>query len=191
MATTTYPVLFKSQFLGASAAVIYTVPTSPDQTFLHDLVVKLTNVTTATATATVHATDPSATDDSQSGAHTGANNASVLTDSGQTWTVDQWVGYKVNNLTDGSSGIITANTSTTVTATLSGGAEDDWDTSDVYSIVEGPLDLNAVVKQISIPPRDFVLVPVPRLDGGAEIYGLASAASTVTIQAIGGKLRTQ
>ena len=157
---------------------------------MHDLVVKLTNVTSATATATVHATDPNVPDDSQSGAHDGSNNAAALADSGQSWTTDQWVNYKVKNITDGSSALITANTATGVTATLSGGAEDDWDTGDVYSIVEGPLDLNAVVKQISIPPRDFVLVPVPRLDSEAEIYALASSASAITIQAIGGKLRT-
>lgn len=39
------------------------------------------------------------------------------------------------NLTDGSSGTITDNDGTTVTATLSGGTEDDWDVGDDYDIV--------------------------------------------------------
>lgn len=71
------------------------------------------------------------------GSHTGANNAAVLTDSGATWTTDQWVGYYIKNTTDGSWGVITANSTTTITATLYGGTDNDWDTSDAYSIVQG------------------------------------------------------
>jgi len=69
-----------------------------------------------------------------SGSHTGANNASVLTDSGQSWTTDEFVGQKVVNTTDGSAGTITANTATTITATLAGGTDNDWDTNDNYII---------------------------------------------------------
>jgi hypothetical protein len=72
------------------------------------------------------------------GSHDGANNASVLTDTSQSFIVNDLVGLTVNNTTDGSSGIITANTATTVTATLSGGTDDDWDTSDAYTIVSIP-----------------------------------------------------
>lgn len=71
---------------------------------------------------------------SDSGTHDGADNASVLTDSTKTWTVDEWVGYTITNTTDGSSGTITANDATTITATLSGGTDDDWDASDAYTI---------------------------------------------------------
>jgi len=69
-----------------------------------------------------------------SGTHTGSNNASVLTDSGQSWTVNEFVGLRVFNTTDGSYGEITANTATTITAALGGGTGDDWDTSDAYEI---------------------------------------------------------
>jgi len=69
-----------------------------------------------------------------SGSHTGANNASVLTDSGQSWTTNEFVGQKVVNTTDGSAGTITANTATTITATLAGGTDNDWDTNDNYII---------------------------------------------------------
>jgi hypothetical protein len=46
----------------------------------------------------------------------------------------------VNNTTDGSSGVITANTETTVTAVLSGGTENDWDNGDSYTITPTGLD---------------------------------------------------
>ncbi len=73
-------------------------------------------------------------DDFESGAHTGSNNASTLTDSSKTWTTNQYAGYKIYNITDGSSAVIVSNTSNTITATLSGGTQNDWDTADVYSI---------------------------------------------------------
>lgn len=72
-----------------------------------------------------------------SGAHDGSANASVLTDSGESWTTNQWVGYRIYNTTDGSHGDITANTGTTITATLQGGSDNDWDVSDAYYIGEG------------------------------------------------------
>lgn len=71
------------------------------------------------------------------GSHTGSNDVAVLTDSGASWSTDEWVGYYIKNTTDGSWGVITANTSTTITATLYGGSENDWDNGDEYSIVQG------------------------------------------------------
>ncbi len=68
------------------------------------------------------------------GTHTGSNNASTLTDSGASYTTDEYVGYTIYNTTDGSQGLITANTATTITAILYGGTENDWDTNDVYVI---------------------------------------------------------
>ncbi len=68
------------------------------------------------------------------GTHDGANDASVLTDSTQSWTTDYFVGWTLENDDDGSSGTVTANTATTITATLSGGTEDDWDTGDSWDL---------------------------------------------------------
>ena len=45
------------------------------------------------------------------------------------------VGDVVHNTTDGSWGVITALTATTITATLAGGTEDDWDIGDAYRTV--------------------------------------------------------
>ena len=71
----------------------------------------------------------------QTGTHTGSNNASVLTDSTAAWVVNDLIGSTITNDTDGSSVVITANTATTITGTLTGGAENDWDTDDAYTIV--------------------------------------------------------
>ena len=68
------------------------------------------------------------------GPHNGANNASTLTDTTQSsnWTTNLWSGYTLYNDTDGSSGSVTASSTTTITATLSGGSENDWDVGDIY-----------------------------------------------------------
>lgn len=78
-----------------------------------------------------------------SGTHDGAGNAAALTDSTAAFPTDvDLIGGTIYNLTDGSSGTITANTGTTVTATLSGGTDNDWDVSDVYYIIApGLVDL--------------------------------------------------
>src|SRR3989344_12906 len=67
-----------------------------------------------------------------SGSHTGGNDAADLTDSGQSW--GNLVGQKVVNMTDGSAGTISANTATTITATLAEGTDNNWDTNDTYII---------------------------------------------------------
>jgi hypothetical protein len=72
----------------------------------------------------------------RSGSHTGADNQSILTDSTQNWTVNELVGYRIFNIDDGSAANITANTADTVTASLAGGTDNDWDTDDEYIIVE-------------------------------------------------------
>ncbi len=69
-----------------------------------------------------------------SGRQDGGDNKVLLTDSTQSWVTDELIGMQVFNQTDGSSGFITANTSTTVTATLTGGTGNDWDDDDVYEI---------------------------------------------------------
>jgi len=73
-------------------------------------------------------------DYTQTGSHDGGDGQAILTDTGASWDINRFVGYPVRNLTDGSSGTITANTATTVTATLSGGTDNDWDNGDNYSI---------------------------------------------------------
>ena len=61
------------------------------------------------------------------GTHDGSSGAAVLTDSGEDWGTDQFIGYTLSNTTDGSSTTVTSNTATTITGVLSGGTDDDWD----------------------------------------------------------------
>jgi hypothetical protein len=68
----------------------------------------------------------------QSVTHTGANNQATLTQGTATFTYDNLaVGDIIFNTTDGSFGIVTAFTDTTITAALVGGVENLWDTNDV------------------------------------------------------------
>jgi len=72
----------------------------------------------------------------ETGTHDGGDNVAVLTDSTKKWGTNFLVGLTVQNVTDGSSGTITANTQTTITATLAGG-DNDWDDGDTYSFPIG------------------------------------------------------
>jgi len=79
------------------------------------------------------------------GAHDGGNDQAVLTDSWRDlgvcpWVVNALVGYTIYNSTDGSSGVVISNTSSTVTATLAGGSGNDWDDGDLYYI-DAPMSL--------------------------------------------------
>ena len=83
------------------------------------------------------------------GEHDGSNNASTLSHSDRSWTTDEWDvqagvsttppdgSYELWNITDGSHGTVTANSSTTVTATLAGGTDNDWDSGDIYVLTFG------------------------------------------------------
>lgn len=114
MSTNTFPLLFNSQMLGATAATIYTVPGSPSGITLQNLQLKFTNVTAATRTITAYAVP-------------------------------------------------------------SGGSESPT---------------NAIVLDMSVPPNDYVVIPVERLGASGQIIAFCDAASSVTIQPIGGKLYT-
>ncbi|MCK4528734.1 T9SS type A sorting domain-containing protein [candidate division WOR-3 bacterium] len=71
------------------------------------------------------------------GIHTGTSGSTTLTDSSQDWEVNSLVENYVYNMPDSSKGQITANTANTVTAILSGGTDNDWDTEDQYKITNG------------------------------------------------------
>lgn len=71
---------------------------------------------------------------SATGAHDGGDGQAVLTDSSESWTTDEFLHGIIYNHTDGSHGIISANTGTTITAPLAGGADNDWDDGDTYTV---------------------------------------------------------
>ena len=75
------------------------------------------------------------------GTHTGSDHSTVMTDSSATFPINALVGATIQNTTDGSSGVITANTSTTVTVgSLTGGTDNSWDDADndAYKITDIP-----------------------------------------------------
>jgi len=88
------------------------------------------------------------------GEHTGSDAADTLTDSNAGWETDELVGFTIYNKTDGSSGTVTANTSTTVTATLSGGTDNAWDEDDEY-IVQKPTARPVTLRNYDAPKNAF------------------------------------
>jgi len=73
------------------------------------------------------------------GSATGGS-TSTLVDTGSGWTVDQWVGYVVRNVTTGAQGLVTANTADTLTISdlMYGSATDNANgAADVYYIAKG------------------------------------------------------
>jgi hypothetical protein len=70
------------------------------------------------------------------GTHTGANNQATLTDASADFVNEGVeIGMEIVNETDNSRGEITGVTVTTITVTLLGGTDNDWDTNDVYYIM--------------------------------------------------------
>jgi len=87
----------------------------------------------ATAGIRVHViTSPTGAD---AGTHTGGMGVAMLTDDNAHFRIPNGlVGLTIYNDTDGSSGVITGNTETTVTAVLAGGTNNVWNTGDTYTI---------------------------------------------------------
>ena len=85
------------------------------------------------------------------GSHTGSDDASFLTDENADFVND---GIQTNdfifNTSDGSYGKVTGVTTTTITATLIGGSDNDWDTDDGYTTSKkagkGPAGFGAYYK---------------------------------------------
>ncbi len=73
---------------------------------------------------------------SKRGSHTENDDQTILTDNNSgkpDWPVNSLVDQIIKNITDGSSGAITANTEKTITVALSGGTDNDWDLYDTYA----------------------------------------------------------
>lgn len=102
---------------------------------------KITIVNTADAIETL-TFDPTFT---AAGNHDAVASDIVMTDSGESWIVGHLVGKIINNTPDGSSGTITANTATTITAVLYGGTSNDWQNGEAYTIT--PAGLNQAIGQ--------------------------------------------
>jgi hypothetical protein len=78
---------------------------------------------------------------SAAGTHTAVNHLTIMTDAVAHFIANELVGLTIVNVTDGSSGVVTANTETTVTvAALAGGTLNQWTTGDAYTIAGADYD---------------------------------------------------
>jgi len=73
-----------------------------------------------------------------SGVQDGGDDAALMTDGGIDLGADTLIGMTVYNVTDGSSCTITDNAATTITCTLTGGTDNNWDNNDVWQVGPGP-----------------------------------------------------
>ena len=71
------------------------------------------------------------------GTHSGTDGEPLLTCADKNWTPGALLGYAVWNVTDNSVGKITANTDKTITATLSRGTRNKWNTGDAFKVTGG------------------------------------------------------
>lgn len=108
--------------------------------------------------------------------HSGANNSATLTDRRQNWVVGELVGTTIYNVTDGSSGTITANTADTVTATLAGGSGNDWDKADRYNV--GGSGIDPTHMQNSWVPQSQM--SDPHMDNGSILTEFTSTTATLS-----------
>lgn len=71
-----------------------------------------------------------------SGFHSGQSSA-TLVDGAKSWQLNEFVGFQLYNLTDGSRCTITGNSATTVTCSLAGGSNNSWVSGDAYKVTSG------------------------------------------------------
>ena len=92
---------------------------------------------------------------SETGTHTGANGAAILTDAGASWPTDSLINSYVVNLTDNSCGLITDNDGTTITASLALGTDNDWDNGDSYVVGGAASVIAYVLRDMGVSHDDF------------------------------------
>jgi len=95
------------------------------------------------------------------GKHSGADAQAALADKTAPFTADELIGMYVSNDTDGSFAPITDNATNSITGTLVGGTDNDWDTGDEYSLwyVAGTFTANDD-PQFSEPEPDTDLIVI-------------------------------
>lgn len=182
-----YPLLFDQVALRATERLVYTVPSGT--TRLDGLFLRATNTDPAVShSVTVYGISSTPL---VSGAHSGADGSTDLEDVSQAFEVNEFVGRSLVNTTDGSSGEITANTATTITAVLAGGTENDWDMSDNYQVLSGFSNESLITAgALVIPPADSVIITVHSLGAGVQIRALADVAGVVNLSPVGGRVFT-
>jgi len=96
--------------------------------------------------------------------------AATLTDSTATWEVGEWIGFMLYNATDQSYGLVTANTATTITATLAEGTLNTWTTGDTYSL--------AAPNAVGVETKRCLNVNIGKIIGENNYIGMSLAEDT-------------
>lgn len=109
------------------------------------------------------------------GVHTAAMHPTIMTDATAHFTVNALIELPILNVTDGSSGIIIANTETTVTvAALIGGITNQWNLGDAY-IIPSPFPY------ISLPLAAGATAHIIDAETGLEMPYTVAKGYTLTI----------
>lgn len=105
--------------------------------------------------------------------HDAATSTTILTDPSKSWTDSLYVGRIIQNVTDGSVGVITSNTGSaiTVAAGLTGGTNNDFRNNDVCQI-KGELHMEGIV--------ELTITGVVDANSDGKVYASASNAFTLT-----------
>uniref|UniRef100_A0A6M3IYE9 Tail protein n=1 Tax=viral metagenome TaxID=1070528 RepID=A0A6M3IYE9_9ZZZZ len=98
------------------------------------------------------------------GTHTGGTHATIMTDSAAAFKTDALIGQVIYNSTDGSKGTVTDNDTTTVTVVaLTGGADNQWENGDAYTIEHALLDTYLPKDGFKIYENDTRLATIGKL----------------------------
>lgn len=112
------------------------------------------------------------------GTHTGSDNVANLGDSGASFTSDL-IGCLITNDTDGSWGIVRNQTATTITTTLSGGTDADFDNGDAYTIHYPVTFVKVETTSSSLgPTNSFAGFWGAKVEMNGRACGLVDATST-------------
>lgn len=135
-------------------------------TTILDLAAILATVTTTLADCTAQ------------GTHTGAADPTIMTDAAAHFVADELIGLTIQNTTDGSAGVVIANTETTVTvAALAGGATNSWNTDDAYSIVGFALNMTLGKETLALTVKARYDVAATR---GIRVHVITSPINSAT-----------
>ena len=127
-----------------------------------------------------------------SGTHTGSSGASTLTDSTLSLGANSLVGLTLLNVTDGSSGTITANTTNTISVSLSGGTDNDFDSGDSYRVrlnVGGSTQGGVITTKGTSSGSFHVGVEIPSNDANDGFYIATDSDQDGTVDTLALKIK--
>jgi len=126
----------------------------------------------------------------ETGSHITTANSATLKVTGTPWTTNEWAGFKVINITDNNSeGVVISNTTSEITATLTGGTDADWDIGDTYQIVSNIANTDVIWYEpgavVASAQYDFDFVIIDQTDGDISDTATATITAGGAIDGLG------